>query len=129
MEKTKKILIGLVVFISILISALAGFWFTGGKSLVLVYRNYLSQNIPDKQYSYKDFTDRGPREMMHGYYGWADANGFYMWTLSGLKRFVHKQDMSVYYYTDPCGLIKQLEAGTIEKPAEGGTAINEQYDL
>lgn len=72
-----------------------GFWNTGGKSLVGVYQNYLSQNIPDKQYSWKDFTDREPREMLHGYYAGSDSGGFYMWTLSGLKRFTHKQETSV----------------------------------
>ncbi len=60
----------------------------GGESLVYTYNNYLSKDISDKIYSYQDFRDRDPREMLHGYYAGADAGGFYMWTLSGLNRFV-----------------------------------------
>lgn len=129
MEKTKKILIELAVVALTLIVILVGFWFTGGKSLVIAYQNYLSKNIPDKQYSWADFTDRGPREMLHGYYGWADSAGFYMWTLSGLKRFVHKQDMSVYYYVDPCGLIKQLEEGSKTKAVDGQNELLERLSF
>lgn len=129
MGKIKKILIGLAVFFFILIVVVVGFWFTGGKSLVLAYKNYLSQDIPDKQYSWTDFTDRGPREMMHGYYAGADSSAFYMWTLSGLKRFAHKQDMSVYYYVDPCGLIKQLEDGSKPKAVDGQNNLEEKLSF
>lgn len=125
MGKIIKILIGVMVVVLILLSFVCGFWFTGGKSLVLLYQNYLSQDIPDKEYSFQDFTDRGPRGMLHGYYAGADSSGFYMWTLSGLKRFVHKQDMSVYYYVDPCGLIKQLEEGSKIKAVDRKNALRE----
>ncbi len=49
------------------------FWFIGGKSLVGVYQNYLSQDLPDKKYSWDNFKDRGPREMLSGYYAGADG--------------------------------------------------------
>lgn len=90
---------------------LFGVWlfdYTGGVGLVRLYRNYLSQDIPDKKYSWQDFTDRGSREMLHGYYAGRDGNGFWMWTLSGLKRFEHQAGTSVYYYMDTCGIVRQL---------------------
>ncbi len=68
MEKTKKIFIGVIIFTLVLTAILVGFWLTGGKSVVMAYQNYLSKDIPDKIYSYQDFRDRGPREMLHGYY-------------------------------------------------------------
>lgn len=129
MERTKKVLFGVIV-VTLVLAFLAGaFWYTGGKSLVLTYKNYLLQDIPDKQYSSQDFRDRGPREMLLGYYAGADTNGFYMWTLSGLKRFVHKQGMSVYYYTDPCGLIRQLEEGSKPRADDGRNNVEEKLSF
>lgn len=77
-------------------------------ALVRLYQNYLSQDLPDKKYSYIDFTDRGPREQLHGYYAGNMGNSVYIWTLSGLKRFTHRQQTSVYYYDDLCGAIAEL---------------------
>ena len=96
-----------------------------------LYRDYLSQDIPDKQYSWYDFTDRGPREMLHGYYAGSDASGFYMWTYSGLKRFTHRQGTSVYYYLDTCGFIKMLEEGKGGSKVDGGYIAREEmyYDF
>jgi len=98
------------MFLVVLVVFFTGFWYTGGKSLIDLYQHYLSKEIPDKTYGWDNFKDRGPGEMLSGYYAGADSSGFYMWTLSGLKRFTHKQETSVYYYLDTCGMIKQLEA-------------------
>jgi hypothetical protein len=87
-SKRTNILVGVVIALLLAGAMLIGFWVTGGKSLVWTYQNYFSKDIPDKIYSYQDFHDRGPRETLHGYYAGADAVGFYMWTLSGLKQFV-----------------------------------------
>jgi hypothetical protein len=59
---------GLIVLI-ILSVVVAGFWMSGGHSLVNLYRNYLSQDMPDKKYSWNDFSERGAQEPTKGYYG------------------------------------------------------------
>ncbi len=116
----------------LLVGSLAwGFWSTGGSGLVRLYQNYLSQDIPDKKYSWSNFTDRGPREMLSGYYAGADGSGFYMWTFSGLKRFTGRPVTSVYYYLDTCGMIRQLEEGKGVKLADGRSPVQEAmyYDF
>lgn len=50
-----------------------GFLATGGIGLVRLYKNYLLQNLTEKKYSAQDFMDRGPREMLYGYYAGADS--------------------------------------------------------
>ncbi len=87
-SKLTNILFGVAIILLLVGAMFIGFWVTGGKSLFWTYKNYLSKDILDKIYRYQDFRDRDPREMLHGYYAGADASGFYMWTLSGLKRFV-----------------------------------------
>ncbi|KAA0268579.1 MAG: hypothetical protein EDM79_14725 [Chloroflexi bacterium] len=84
------------------------FVITGGIGLVRLYQNYLTQDVPDKKYSYADFTERGPREMLHGYYGGRVGDTIFIWTFSGLKHFRHQQGTSVYYYMDVCGIVRQL---------------------
>jgi hypothetical protein len=128
-SKITNILVSVAIVLLLIGAMLAGFWVTGGKSLFLVCQNYLSKDIPDKTYSYQDFRDRDPREMLHGYYAGADASGFYMWTLSGLKRFSYKPDMSVYQYIDTCGLIKQLEEGTRNKNESGQNRLDESVSF
>ncbi len=91
MSITKKVIIGVGVVILFIGGLAWGFWTTGGESLVKLYSNYLSQDIPDKKYGWDNFRDRGPREMLSGYYAGSDASGFYMWTYSGLKRFTHSR--------------------------------------
>lgn len=81
---------------------------TGGIGLVRLYQNYLTQDVPDKKYSYADFTDRGPREMLHGYYAGRVGENIFLWTFSGLKHYKHQQGTSVYYYMDVCGIVRQL---------------------
>lgn len=101
---------GKVITLVILAIALAGgfFWWSGGLSLVRLYREYLTKDIPDKKYSWQDFTDRGPREMLHGYYSGSKGESVYVWTLGGLRWFRHRQTTSVYYYDDMCGAIERL---------------------
>ncbi len=41
--------------------------------------------------------------------------GVAIWTLTGLKRFYHKEGTSVYYYRDVCAQAKDLQSG-IESP-------------
>lgn len=125
-----KVLIGIVVVILLLGVATVGFWYTGGSSLVYVYQNYLTKDIKDKIYTEEMFRDRGPREMLHGYYAGSDNKSFYMWTLSGLKRFFHRDVTSVYYHVDTCGIMKKIEAG--ERSKEGGATqvdLEEYFDL
>lgn len=103
-----------VVIIVVMIGAVLGvgvwlFYYTGGMGLVRLYQNYLTQELPDKKLSWQDFTDRGPREMLHGYYAGGDSNGLWIWTLSGIMRYNHQQGTSVYHYIDTCSLVKSLE--------------------
>ena len=131
MQRIKKIAVIVVCLLSMVGISVWLFLTTGGIGLVRLYQNYLSQDIPDKKYSGQDFTNRGPREMLHGYYAGAYGSGFYMWTFSGLKRFTHRQTTSVYYYLDSCGLIKQLEEGQDVKLVDGKSYIQETmyYDF
>lgn len=101
------LLIASVIFIMVCVVGVA-FYYTGGEGLVNLYFNYLTQDIADKKYSYQDFRDRGPRETLSGYYAGTIGNNVFVWTLSGLKRFVHQEGTSVYYYMDVCGIVKRL---------------------
>lgn len=103
---------GLFVFVGLWL-----FFYTGGVGLVRLYRNYLSQNIPDKKYGWQDFTDRGARETLSGYYAGRVGESVFVWTLSGLKWFVHREGTSVYYYQDVCGMMRRLT----EAKASGAT--------
>ena len=106
MSIRKKLLASVMILFLFMGAMFAGSWFTGGKSLIFVYGNYLAKDIPEKQYSYKDFTDRGPREMLHGYYAGSDNKSFYMWTLLGLKRFYHRSANTFYSPTARINPIK-----------------------
>lgn len=121
----KRFLISTTISLFLVLVIALFFWLLGGKSLLMTYRNYLSKDIPGKIYSYQDFRDRGPSEMLHGYYAGADDGGFYMWTLSGLKRFSHKPNISVYQYVDPCGLVKQLKEASEAKTEKTNFPLDE----
>lgn len=96
----------LSVFIFITVGVFFAFFsLSGGYSLVRLYREYLSQDIADKKYSFADFTDRGPRAKMSGYYAGRVGDSVYIWTYSGLKRFTGVRNTSIYYWLDTCGLI------------------------
>jgi hypothetical protein len=58
MRFKRGVLIG-VVLLSLITLLVVGFYYTGGVGLIRLYRNYLSQDIPDKKYSWQDFTERG----------------------------------------------------------------------
>lgn len=117
------LLVGVAILLTI---AVALFWLSGGGNLIQIYREYLSQDIPNKQLSFYDFTDRGPRDVLSGYYAGSDPNGFYMWTYSGLKRFVHKQQTSVYYYLDMCGTIRQMAEGIVVNKVDGKEIVQDE---
>lgn len=124
--KRLSFVVVLLVILGVLVwTFLAG----GGIGLVRLYKNYLSQELPDKKYGWQDFTDRGPREMLHGYYAGSLGNSVFIWTYSGLKRFVHQGGTSAYHYLDTCKLIRRLEAGEIKNispvPGEGENTITE----
>lgn len=94
---------------------------SGGWSLVSLYTEYLSQDRSDKKLSYVDFTDRGARAMLSGYYAGRVGDNVYIWTYSGLRRFTHKSGTSVYYLMSTCGIVKEMaEKGKIE----GGVKIS-----
>lgn len=100
---TKYLLVasfGLLVLVGV-------FWLSGGFSLVRLYSQYFLKRIPDRKYSYSDFTDQGPRQTLHGYYAWSVGERIYIWTFSGLRSFSHHQGTSVYYYFDVCGAVGQ----------------------
>lgn len=105
------------VFVLMVVVLGVGFFYTGGVGLIRLYRNYLSKNIPDKKYSWTDFTDRGARETLSGYYAGRAGESVFVWTLSGLKWFVHREGTSVYYYQDVCRVMKRLA----EAKASGAT--------
>lgn len=114
MAIARRILIWIFLTLLLVGAGVWGFLSTGGIGLVRLYQNYLSQDIPDKQYTWRDFTDRGPRERLSGYYAWGDSKGVYIWTLSGLKRFADRPGTSVYYYRDTCAVVRNLANGTGE---------------
>lgn len=105
MRAKRGVLIGALSLVFLLLLGII-FYYTGGVGLVRFYRNYLSQDIPDKKYTWQDFTDRGAEEKLSGYYAGRVSNSVFVWTLGGLRRFGYKQGMSVYYYMDVCGIIR-----------------------
>lgn len=110
----------IILLVALVMLGVAGFFvWSGGLAIVRLYREYLSQDIADKKYSYQDFTDRGPKEMLHGYYAGSMGESVYIWTLGGLRRFRHRQTTSVYYYSDVCGVIgRMVEAKAARKEAD-----------
>lgn len=108
----RKRFVWLVVFCVILVLACFGLFYvsTGGNALSRVIWNYFIPNIPDKKYSWQDFTDRGARKGISGFYAYGDYSGFKMWTLSGLKTFTHVPGTSVYQHEDVCAAIRMLDA-------------------
>lgn len=123
MRVTKRIV--LIVFGLVVFAVLGLFLLTGGVGLVRLYQNYLSKNIPDKKYSWQDFTDRGARETLSGYYAGRVGESVFVWTLSGLKSFVHREGTSVYYYQDVCGVMRRLA----EAKAGGATGDELKINL
>lgn len=105
MRVKRGVLIG-VLSLAVLLLLGTAFYYTGGVGLVRLYRHYLTQDIPDKKYTWEDFADRGATTKLSGYYGGRIGNSIFVWTLSGLKRFGYKAGRSAYYYMDVCGIIR-----------------------
>lgn len=108
----------LVIFCLILVCSLSYFVFyfinTGGVGLFRIVTNYLIPNIPNKEYSWKDFTDRGVDKEISGFYSSGDANSFKIWTLSGLKTFYHKPLVSLYVFHDTCAVYNNLKNADVK---------------
>ncbi|MCK6585437.1 MAG: hypothetical protein L6Q49_20240 [Anaerolineales bacterium] len=107
----------------LIVTILAGggifFVMTGGVGLSRVTRHYFFRDLPNKQYSWQDFTDRGAKEGISGFYAFGNQNGFSMWTLSGLKSFRHVAGTSIYQHEDVCAAVKRLS----ENPQATGSAM------
>lgn len=69
-----------VTLVGVIAVTMALFVWSGGMSLVNLYREYLSQDLPDKKFNYADFTDRGPRSILSGYYAGRIGNSVFIWT-------------------------------------------------
>ena len=104
--------LAIVVFLAVLmVSAAAGYSYyatTGGSGLTRVIFHYLIRNLPDKEYSWRDFTDRGATAGISGFYSGGDKDGFRLWTLSGLKKFDNLSGTSIYMYEDICAAVQSL---------------------
>lgn len=108
MNRGKLLGVGLLVVVFIVIGGLFFFVMTGGNALTRVAWNYLIKDLPDKKYSWVDFTDRGINEGISGFYAFGDMKGFAIWTLSGLKYFKHVPDVSIYQYEDVCEMMRRI---------------------
>lgn len=100
-----RIFIPFFLFLALVIFGIF-FYTTGGTRLAIVTINYLIPNIPDKKYTWVDFTDRGPTQKINGFYIDGDEESFRMWTLSGIKRFYNVPNTSMYSFKDVCAAIK-----------------------
>lgn len=78
-------------------------------SLIRLYGEYISKDLPDKEYKFEDFTDKGPRSMLSGYYSGRIGDQIFIWTYSGLKRFKDKPGTSVYYFHGICSTIESIK--------------------
>ncbi len=122
MSRGKLLWIGIIVLL--LISLVGSYLFyakTGGNALSRAIRYDLFRDVPDKSYSWRDFTDRGNREGISGFYAYGDSNGFSMWTLSGLKTFRHIPQTSVYQYEDICAAVLALSNNSQTKGSAPAT--------
>jgi len=115
--------LALVVFLAVLaVSAGVGYSYyaaTGGNGLTRAVFHYLIRNLPDKQYSWRDFTDQGAARRISGFYSGGDKDSFSMWTLSGLKKFYTIQGTSIYMHEDVCSAVQELN----ENPETAGSKI------
>lgn len=104
-------LLWIVFFVLVTASLSAGFFFysSGGRGLTRIITYYLIQDLPDKQYSWRDFTDQGTAHKISGFYSSGDKDSFRLWTLSGLKKFDTLPGKSIYMYEDVCSGVKYLQ--------------------
>ncbi len=100
----------IVFFVLVITSSLVGYFFysTGGSGLTRIIAYYLIQDLPDKQYSWRDFTDRGTTRKISGFYSRGNKDSFHLWTLSGLKKFYTLPNTSIYMYEDVCAGVQYL---------------------
>lgn len=109
MSRGKWWLAVIVLIVTILVGGYVFFIQTGGKGLSRVTWHYFLRDLPDKKYSWQDFTERGAKEGISGFYAYGNENGFSMWTLSGLKSFRHVSGTSIYQHEDICGAVRALQ--------------------
>lgn len=113
-------LLGLVIVLLVT----GGFFVaTGGMGLARVAWYYLWREIPDKKYSWQDFSDRGAGKGISGFYAFGSANSFSMWTLSGLKTFTHTPGVSVYHHQDICGAYRQFKQNNTQEAVKAENII------
>ncbi|MBK6648172.1 MAG: hypothetical protein IPG44_20915 [Anaerolineales bacterium] len=99
----------MILLIALLLGGYVFFVKTGGMGLSRVTWHYFFRDLPDKKYSWQEFTDRGTAQGISGFYAFGNQNGFSMWTLSGLKTFRHVPGTSIYQHEDICGALKALQ--------------------
>ena len=103
-------LIVICIFLVIGVIAFGNFFFTtGGGGLARVTWYYLLQNIPDRQYGWQDFTDRGSEQNISGFYSSSNENSLSIWTLSGLKTFGIDPGVSEYNYSMFCEAVSNVD--------------------
>jgi hypothetical protein len=110
MSRGKVLGIGAIVLFAL--ALVGGYLFyakTGGEALSRVVWHYFFRNLPDKQYGWRDFTDRGSGHDISGFYAWGSESRFYLWTLSGIKAFTHVEGVSVYMHQDICAAVRAIE--------------------
>jgi hypothetical protein len=113
---------GIGIFFVIVLTLIGGYLFyvnTGGNALSRVVWHYFIPDLPDKKYSWQDFTERGVEQGISGFYAYGDEYGFSLWTLSGLKAFTHIPGISVYMHQDICAAVRQLN----DNPQVAGTPV------
>ena len=117
----------IVFFVLIVVSSFVGYFFystTGGNGLTRVITHYLIQDLPDKQYVWQDFTDRGPTHKISGFYSSGNKDSFSLWTLSGLKKFYTLPETSIYIFEDICAGVRYLHENP--EATEGKTTVPKQ---
>lgn len=116
-----KLLLVVLLFILVVASSSVGYFFysTGGNGLTRIITYYLIQNLPNKQYSWRDFTDQGTAHKISGFYSSGDKDSFRLWTLSGLKKFNTLPGTSIYMYEDVCAGVQYLN----DNPEAAGSEI------
>lgn len=120
-----------LLFLIMLVLVGGGVFFikTGGVGLSRVVWNYLLRDIPDKKYSWRDFTDRGAKEGISGFYAFGNENGFSMWTLSGLKTFLHAPSTSIYQNEDICAAVRKARENPEPKDEAGKQSVSTVQEL
>lgn len=124
-----KVWLGIIFTVIFSLGLFVSFsYFTGGAGLSRIVFNYLIPNLPDKKYSWQDFRYKGEGQKISGFYAYGNKESFSMWTLSGLKKFYHKPETSVYLFRDTCAIVRQIAAentGSSVNPEQPYFDLNE----